>query len=208
MSLRNPRARLASVVLCAMLIGMALLGGSWPSTRAAERTSATSASPLVVNPWTVKYASLDGRVGCAGSWALDVYTLRYEQLASRAFELHFDSAKFITVAGESPMCSRHIHALETGSFTGWVKFRIVGGNLNPDTTCKKIDSCAGDTIAQGIDHFARLTFGNAASAVIGDACSAYSGGDHDNDAGDLLQVATTGVSCSVLGTGNQGDIFQ
>lgn len=157
------------------------------------------------NPWEVKHASLDSRV-TSGYWAFDTYTERYARTGDRAFVLHFDAASYVTVAGASPAGGHHINALLRGSFTGWVKFKVAGGNFNPDTSCDVVH-CTGDSILQGIQRFGLLTFGSSAIATPGEYCFAYLGGDHDNDAGDEMQQASVGVSCSILGSGNQGDIF-
>ena len=157
------------------------------------------------SPWAVKSASLDSRL-TTGYWAFDQYTLRYQKVAARSFVLHFDAASYITVAGPSPAGTHHINALVRGSFSGSIEFSVAGGNFNPDAVCS-INTCSGDTILAGIQRFARLTFGNSASASEGDFCFAYLGGDRDNDAGDEMQQASLGVSCSILGSGNQGDIY-
>jgi hypothetical protein len=158
--------------------------------------------------WSIAHASFDSRV-CSGDWAYDTYTERYERISPRTFRLHFDAGQFTTVAGQSPnsACAtpRHIHALEKGTFGGYINFTVTGGSYAPKSCT--VDTCTGDSIGQGIAAFVKLNYGTGGVMSEGTYCFKYVGGDSDTDAGDLMQQASAGASCSSLGTGNQGDIF-
>jgi hypothetical protein len=158
--------------------------------------------------WSIAHASFDSRV-CSGDWAFDTYTERYDRQAPRTYKLYFDDGHFTTVAGQSPNspCNapHHIHALEKGTFTGYIAFTVAGGTYAPKSCT--VDTCTGDTIGQGITAFVKLNYGAGGVASVGNYCFKYVGGDADTDPGDLMQQASDGVSCTTLGTGNQGDIF-
>src|SRR6266702_3353448 len=158
--------------------------------------------------WSIAHASFDSRV-CSGDWAFDTYTERYDRKAPRTYKLYFDNGAFTTVAGQSANspcnAARHIHALEKGTFTGYIAFTVAGGIYAPKSCT--VDTCTGDTIGDGIKAFALLNYGAVGVVTQGNYCFKYIGGDSDTDAGDLMQQAADGVSCSTLGTGNQGDIF-
>ncbi len=182
-----------------LLIGLAIL----------LSLSLVTGIALAATPnWSIAHASFDSRV-CSGDWAYDTYTERYDRQAPRTYKLYFDNGAFTTVAGQSPNspcnAARHIHALEKGTFTGYIAFTVAGGIYAPKSCT--VDTCTGDTIGDGIKAFALLNYGAGAVATEGNYCFKYVGGDSDTDAGDLMQQAADGVSCSMLGTGNQGDIF-